>query len=204
VPAGLRSGAGSFFAGRAAGETLIMDVSAGAGLAASHKSWWGPRIWRILHCLAEISDRMDCGPGWRIVLTETAQMLPCEMCRTHFLAASRALHLPVVGRSPREGLRHMLWATHAGTGGGLPESALGEVYSYGGDRGAVVGEVRRLVAEVAGRFRAEGVLDRFRVGHLEAWVRAVGVLSGLLAIPGAPSGTRGSGRRTGTVPLRGR
>ena len=166
-----------------------MDVSG----AASHKSWWGPRIWRILHCLAEISDRTDCGPGWRIVLSETAQMLPCEMCRTHFLAASNGVRLSVVGRAPREGLRHMLWATHASTGGGLPEAQLGGVYGYGGDRGAVVAEARRLVAEVAGRFRAEGVLDRFRVGHLEAWVRAVGVLSGLLSVPEMPSS--GSGRR---------
>jgi hypothetical protein len=47
----------------------------------------------------------------------------------------------------------------------------------------VVAEVRRLLDEVAGAFRAENVLDRFRVGHLEAWVRAVGSLTGLLAIP---------------------
>lgn len=156
-------------------------------ISVADKRWWGPRIWRILHCLAEISDRRDCAGGWRIVLSETAQMLPCDLCRTHFLGAIRGLRLPgpETGRAPRDAVRHMLWATHASSRDGvcLPEAGLSEEYGYGGVRGAVVAEVRRLLDEVVGAFRAVNVLDRFRVGHLEAWVRAVGSLTGLLAIP---------------------
>jgi hypothetical protein len=151
------------------------------------RGWWGPRIWRIVHCLAEISDRTDCGPGWRVVLQETVQMLPCDMCREHFGVAVRGLHLPLPmpgsTRTPREAVRRMLWQTHSATGGVLPEEELAAVYGYGGDRGAVVAEVRRLLNEVAGAFRAENVLDRFRVGHLEAWVRAVTRLADLLLHP---------------------
>ena len=161
-------------------------MSAGSGVG--HKSWWGPRIWRILHCLAEISDRRDCGPGWRVVLLETAQMLPCDVCREHFTVAGRGVRI-VTGVAPRAVLRHMLWATHAATrgdsgeSGNLPEPELSAVYGYGGDRGAVVTEIRRLVTEVCGTFRSANVLDRFRVGHLAAWEHAVGRLVSLLSTP---------------------
>lgn len=160
-----------------------------------HKSWWGPRIWRILHCLAEISDRRDCGPGWRVVLLLTAQMLPCDVCRGHFTVAGRGVRI-VTGVAPRAVLRHMLWATHASSreGGSLdfPESELSAVYSYGGDRAAVIAEVRRLVTEVCSTFRSANVLDRFRVGHLADWERAVERLVGLLAVPEMTvSGRRG-------------
>lgn len=149
-----------------------------------HKSWWGPRIWRILHCLAEVSDRTDCAAGWRVVLQETAAMLPCDVCREHFTMAVRGLRMPGPGGgAPRLALRRMLWSTHRGVGGELPESELTAFYGYGGDRGAVVAEVRRLVVEVVGAFRAGNVLDRFRVGHLAAWESAVGRLAGLLAVP---------------------
>ncbi len=165
-------------------------------VAVADKRWWGPRIWRILHCLAEISDRRDCAGSWRPVLLETAQMLPCDVCREHFLEAIRGLRLPgpETGRTPREAVRHMLWATHAARGGALPETALGAEYGYSGDRGAVVAEIRRLVDEVAGSFRRENVLDRFRVGHLEAWVRAVLALTGLVANPEIVGGVRRRGR----------
>lgn len=167
-------------------------------IGVADKRWWGPRIWRILHCLAEISDRRDCVGGWRTVLMDTAQMLPCDMCREHFIGAIRGLRMPgpETGRTPREAIRHMLWSTHAASQGGttLPESELTAAYGYGGDRGAVVTEVRRLVDEVAVSFRAGHVLDRFRVGHLEAWTRAVGSLAGLLANPELIGGVRRRGR----------
>lgn len=158
-----------------------------------HKSWWGPRIWRILHCLAEVSDRTDCGAGWRIILQETAAILPCDVCREHFTVAVRGLRLPSLGTAPRSALRRMLWSTHRGVGGDLPENELSSLYGYGGDRSAVVAEVRRLVAEVVGAFRTDNVLDRFRVGHLSTWEGAIMRLAGLLSVPelvAAPTGRR--------------
>jgi hypothetical protein len=159
--------------------------AAGGEVGVADKRWWGPRIWRILHCLAEISDRRDCGGGWRVVLQETTQMLPCDMCREHFQVAVRGLRIPgpAGSQTPRDAVRRMLWATHAGTGGGLPEAGLSAEYGYGGDRGAVVTEVRRLVEEICSLFRAGNVLDRFRAVHLEPWARAVRQLAALLATP---------------------
>lgn len=165
-----------------------------------HKNWWGPRIWRILHCLVELSDRPSCVVGWRHVIQETAAILPCDMCREHFVAAMRSERLTAGS------VRHMLWAAHAGSrlddmvGVVLPESELSAVYGYGGDRSAVFGEVGRLLTEVVDAFRSQNVLDRFRIGHLVDWERVVRRLARELLLPVSvtpppPSrGGRGRGR----------
>ena len=171
-----------------------------AGVA--HKSWWGPRIWRILHCLAELTDRPGCVVGWRHVIQETAAILPCDMCREHFVAAMRS------ERITAGSVRHMLWSAHTGSRqaehaeGNLPESELSAVYGYGGDRGSVAAEVGRLVTEIVDAFRSQHVLDRFRIGHLVDWERAVRRLARdlLLPVPSVPSGpasSRGRGRGRG-------
>ena len=50
------------------------------------KEYWGPRVWRMLHLLANISDRSDVPSVWRQLLRITAVTLPCEKCRVHFTA----------------------------------------------------------------------------------------------------------------------
>jgi hypothetical protein len=50
------------------------------------KEYWGPRVWRLLHLLANISDRRDVPSVWRQLLRQTALILPCEKCRVHFTA----------------------------------------------------------------------------------------------------------------------
>lgn len=46
-------------------------------------AYWGPRLWRIFHILAEYSDRRDISPLWLNVLRITSQTMPCTKCRTH-------------------------------------------------------------------------------------------------------------------------
>lgn len=147
-----------------------------------HKKWWGPRIWRILHSLAEISDRIDCGPAWRIVLANTADMLPCPACRAHFHGHIRTIPLSV-GRMPRDALRHIFWLAHAGTGGALPEENLSAEYGCGGDRTEVLRAATSLVEEVFTGLRDAGVYDRFTSGHLIDWNRSMQALITLLQVP---------------------
>ena len=52
---------------------------------------WGPLVWRILHGLAERSGRQTALPlqdderrYWTTLLKVTAQVLPCDVCRTHY------------------------------------------------------------------------------------------------------------------------
>lgn len=46
-------------------------------------AYWGPRLWRIFHILAEYSDRRDVSPLWLNVLRTTSQTMPCTKCRVH-------------------------------------------------------------------------------------------------------------------------
>lgn len=147
-----------------------------------NKKWWGPRIWRILHSLAEISDRVDCGPAWRSALITTADMLPCAICRTHFTDGIRNIPLRI-GYNPRATLRHHLWALHAGTGGGLSEEGLSAEYDCSGNRGEVLRVAGGLIEEVVTALRDGGVYDRFTVGRIITWNRTLHALMTLLQTP---------------------
>jgi hypothetical protein len=159
---------------------------------AADKHWWGPRIWRILHSLAEVSDRAGCGPAWRGVLRATVEVLPCEICRRHFAAAAAGIALPVLGDC-RERIRHGLWVAHGG-GGVFTEEQLAAEYGCDGNRDAVLNRVMGLVDEVGTAFRAEAVLGRFRAGALPDWERAV---RGLVVLLRAPPVAAGTGPRVG-------
>lgn len=147
-----------------------------------NKKWWGPRIWRILHSLAEISDRIDCGPAWRTALTTTADMLPCAVCRTHFADGTRGISLRV-GLNPRMTLRHNLWSLHTNTGGSLSEEGLSAEYDCSGNREEVLRVAGGLIEEVVTALRDGGVYDRFTVGRLVIWQRSLHALIALLHTP---------------------
>jgi hypothetical protein len=171
------------------------EIVAGQGSGPGNKKWWGPRIWRILHSLAEISDRIDCGPAWRTALTTTADMLPCAVCRAHFVEGTRSISLRV-GLNPRITLRHQLWSLHASTGGSLSEEGLSAEYDCSGNRNEVLRIANSLIEEVITTLRDGGVYDRFTVGRLVIWQRAMHALMALVQTP-APnmSSLVTSGRR---------
>lgn len=52
-------------------------------VTASENAYWGPRVWRIFHTLAEYSDRRDVSHLWLNLMRITAQTMPCAKCRTH-------------------------------------------------------------------------------------------------------------------------
>jgi hypothetical protein len=62
-----------------------MDLSgaASAPVDPTQKLYWGPRLWNLLHCLAEISDRRDMVMLWNQLMRLTAAVMPCEQCRIH-------------------------------------------------------------------------------------------------------------------------
>lgn len=153
----------------------------------TEKSWWGPRIWRILHSLAEINDRTDVGPAWRRALHLTAEILPCAVCRAHFHAHLRGVAFPV-GVSNYATLRRMLWAAHAATApaGAEPFPQEQLTTEYGGSREEIVVRVTGLVTEVVTAFSNQGVLDRLHVASLLPWHRAVLQLIQLLRWPMPP------------------
>ena len=44
---------------------------------------WGPRLWRFLHGLADLSDRQDIYPLWNSFIKYTAVVIPCQKCQKH-------------------------------------------------------------------------------------------------------------------------
>lgn len=144
---------------------------------ADAKEWWGPRVWLVLHSLAEISSRTDCGPAWRVVLLATADMIPCPVCRSHFRAHVAGMRFPV-GQTMFPYLRDRLWSIHAGIGGDFPAEKLAEV--YGGTRAAVVERVLPVISEIVSGLGASVAMDGPRRAALGAWNRGVHALIALL------------------------
>lgn len=52
-------------------------------MAAASPETWGPRVWRFLHGLADLSDRRDVYPLWNTFLRYTAIVIPCQKCQKH-------------------------------------------------------------------------------------------------------------------------
>ena len=44
---------------------------------------WGPRLWRLFHGLADVSDRRDIFPLWNTFVRLTATVIPCQKCQRH-------------------------------------------------------------------------------------------------------------------------
>jgi hypothetical protein len=173
--------------------TVGAEVSHRGNIA--DKAWWGPRIWRILHSLAEINDRNDVGPAWRQVLHLTSEILPCAVCREHFRGHVRRVSFPI-GVSNYAALRRFLWTAHAGAGASaepFPEDRL--TAEYGGGREEIVIRVTGLVTEVVTAFRGGRVLDALHVVSLNPWHRAMVQLIAMLRYPQPPAAPRRIGGR---------
>ena len=68
------------------GSRIILKVDKPSSPPESDKSsklYWGPLVWRMLHLLAEVSDRRDIPLLWPQLMRLTSGVLPCEACRHH-------------------------------------------------------------------------------------------------------------------------
>jgi hypothetical protein len=63
------------------------------------KYYWGPRLWRMMHTLADISNRRDIVQIWSIFLNASAAVLPCAACRQHFQAYLKT-HIMIPVKNP--------------------------------------------------------------------------------------------------------
>ena len=172
-------------------------MDSGPAITSSSKEWWGPRIWKILHSLAELSDRSDCTFRWKHVLRLTADVLPCEACRTHFQQRIPLYHASATlpRDTVRERIREFLWSahqavngTHAKTGIQLADVAPAYGVKEGLNREQILQMAVSLVEEVVARFAADNVLDRFRSNIPIQWKREVMMLIHTLSMP-EPSAT---------------
>jgi len=83
------------------------------------KDSWGPKLWKVLHNLAWISDRKDVAYLWRKLLKTLADVMPCPLCRAHLteylqynaILPSKNVHL-MSGTEIRERVVYNIWWLH--------------------------------------------------------------------------------------------
>ena len=111
-----------------------MDLSGGSGGEdLSNKLYWGPRLWRMLHLLAEVSDRNDLYLLWPAFLKLTAAVMPCATCRHHLATYLRTHAImrfkaktPVLGPAVRQKVRTDLFTLHNEVNTRLGKSVVAE------------------------------------------------------------------------------
>jgi hypothetical protein len=169
-------------------------------MESSTKEWWGPRIWNILHSLAELSNRRDCMFLWKHILRRTADILPCEACRNHFHQRIPLFRTSTFLSSEevRERIREFLWSAHQDVNGrlgkeGIPKETLAAVYTQDSIHHRIMSGVDELVQ----RFSSDNVLDRFHANMPILWKRDIQTLLHLFTTPEPPlhRGSTRTGRR---------
>jgi hypothetical protein len=169
----------------------VIDLS-GAENPAS-RFYWGPRLWRVFHLLAEISDRRDMYMLWTNLLRVTGPVVPCDTCRNHigsyirshaFMRAVRP-HL-ITGEAVRQIARQNLLDFHNNVNERLgkpvvPREQLATL--YGGDektRGAILSEIHKLLEEINAAWTP--LIHRSISGaHFTTWKKHINLMLALAA-----------------------
>jgi hypothetical protein len=84
---------------------------------------WGPRYWRILHTMAELSGQFtntimsnDEADAWVILLKSQAFVMPCKICKTHYLEWFNSNKVDKLrklnGNERKDYIRKWLWECH--------------------------------------------------------------------------------------------
>ena len=83
------------------------------------KDSWGPKVWKVLHNLAWISDRKDVAYIWRKLLKTLSDVMPCPLCRAHLaeylqhntIVPIKNVHL-MSGTEIRDRVVYNIWRLH--------------------------------------------------------------------------------------------
>ena len=159
------------------------------------KLYWGPRVWRLFHTLAEVSNRRDVLGMWHMVLAATADSMPCAQCRTHFSAYLRTHPVTFVkrgilltGAQTRDKIRGELWKFHnvVNKSTGKEEASIDILLEqYGAKtRNELLLEAQRLVNEIKGLWEPL-LYKQISPKALHEWKRALHTL--LLVLRGGPN-----------------
>jgi hypothetical protein len=84
---------------------------------------WGPRFWKILHVLAEHSGNQnnqitsnDEVDGWILLLKSQTFVMPCALCKQHYIEWTKQQKLDrlkeLIGEQRRDWIRNWLWGCH--------------------------------------------------------------------------------------------
>ena len=146
---------------------------------AADKEYWGPRVWLLLHRMADASNRRDVLLLWNSVLKATNAVIPCELCRKHM--SEYWIQHPLVtknwsmltGEQTRKRIREALSRFHNAVNGRLGKPAI----DLGTPSPQALAEANRLYAELV-QLWSSRLTD---VSVVAEWRRATSLLLGLLA-----------------------
>ncbi len=147
----------------------------------SDKEYWGPRVWRLLHTMADVSNRRDVLLLWNSVLKATAAVIPCELCRKHMSDYWLRNPLSVkqwsalTGEQVRQRIRDCLHRFHNSVNVRLGKPCP-ELAPPPANRGQVMNEASQLFSELAQLWSSRLT----EMGAVKEWKRATSHLLGLL------------------------
>ena len=152
------------------------------------KDYWGPRLWRMFHLLAEISDRADVSAQWRKWFVQTSNIMPCEKCRAHlrtYLRFNKFIRFqnPLTNaKTVRDHIRAEIFKLHNHANANAEKPAFAEedlAKAYGEKtRNEILLETQTILGEVERHWLS---LDFFKTRHQE-WLSWKGTCIMIMAL----------------------
>jgi hypothetical protein len=160
----------------------------------TQKIYWGPRLWRLLHLLAELSDRRDIHMLWPNLLRITSVVMPCEACRVHLATYLRShvfVHfkksLMITGELVRDRVRTDLLSFHNDVNRRLgklewTQAEIMTTYSVSGTRSRIMilSEVQSIFEELKSIWTPI-VHTRIKGGDFNTWKTHVAMMIALVS-----------------------
>jgi len=155
------------------------------------KDSWGPKLWRVLHNLAWLSDRTDVIFLWKKILKTLTDVMPCPICRAHLaehiqnkaLFRNGNLHL-LKGPDVKERMVYNIWSLHniVNAQNGKPEFPLELLKALYVDktRSSIMSETGRTIRDINAEWEPI-VLQQITGAAFREWRTDTSLMTGLLS-----------------------
>jgi hypothetical protein len=125
---------------------------------------WGPRFWTLLHTMAECAGKQttliqsnDEADAWSMLLRAQAFVMPCALCKQHFLEFHKLKPLGnlrvLQGEARRTWLRTWLWECH------------GRVNELNAKSNPLLGDLPTLYSKQSMQKRVDELVGMFQLAH---------------------------------------
>lgn len=155
------------------------------------KDSWGPKLWRVLHNLAWLSDRTDVPFLWKKLLRSLSEVMPCPICRNHLaefiskrvIFPTRSIHL-IKGQEIKERIFFNIWTLHneVNKRNGKEEFPLEQLKLLyeNKSRSEILSETGRIIREINLEWEPI-VLKQITGAAFREWRNDTSLLTGLLS-----------------------
>ena len=162
-----------------------------ADLKPGSKDSWGPKVWKILHNLAWISDRTDVIYIWKKLMKSLSDVMPCPVCRGHlsqYIQRNAMLSIKnahtVKGPAIKQYIVNSLWVLHNHVNEKtskliFPLEGLNAVYENR-TRSDLIHETNRLIREINIEWEPI-VLKQITGAAFREWKTDTALLIGLIS-----------------------